>query len=122
MNPGMSCSLALCAAVSAGCATSDSQRVAPDTGTVDATIGADGNGASNDASRNPPDSETTGAADTGLPDVGSDACGPIAACPPSDNCGSVPDGCGGNADCGSGCPPGQTCGGGGTPNVCGAMR
>jgi hypothetical protein len=34
-------------------------------------------------------------------------------------CGSVPDLCGGTLDCG-GCPDGQTCGGGGEANVCGA--
>ena len=33
-------------------------------------------------------------------------------------CGTIQDGCGGVLDCGS-CPAGQTCGGGGGPNVCG---
>jgi hypothetical protein len=38
-------------------------------------------------------------------------------------CGTVSDGCGGSIDCaaeGYGCPDGTTCGGGGTPGVCGA--
>jgi hypothetical protein len=33
-------------------------------------------------------------------------------------CGPAGDGCGGLLQCGS-CPAGQTCGGGGTPGVCG---
>ena len=36
------------------------------------------------------------------------------------DCGTTGDGCGGTLDCGAACPAGQTCGGGGTPNVCGA--
>jgi hypothetical protein len=35
-------------------------------------------------------------------------------------CGKIGDGCGGALDCGDSCPSGQSCGGGGTPNVCGA--
>jgi MYXO-CTERM domain-containing protein len=42
----------------------------------------------------------------------------LAACPAGDNCGSVPDGCGGTLNCGT-CASPLTCGGGGTPNVCG---
>jgi hypothetical protein len=34
------------------------------------------------------------------------------------NCGMVGDGCGNALDCGA-CLAGQTCGGGGMPNVCG---
>ena len=34
------------------------------------------------------------------------------------NCGAVPDGCGGTLSCGT-CTAPQTCGGSGTPNVCG---
>ena len=34
------------------------------------------------------------------------------------NCGGVSDGCGGTLNCGP-CTPPQTCGGGGTSNVCG---
>src|SRR5688572_1906560 len=34
------------------------------------------------------------------------------------SCGSIPDGCGGELECGS-CGEGHTCGGAGTPNVCG---
>ena len=43
---------------------------------------------------------------------------PATSCGSGQNCGSVPDGCGGSVSCGS-CGSGQTCGGGGTPNVCG---
>ncbi len=34
-------------------------------------------------------------------------------------CGAAGDGCGNLIQCGT-CPPGQTCGGGGMPGVCGA--
>src|SRR6266545_4100040 len=60
------------------------------------------------------------------------ACGPgdppAPAAPPctpetcaslSAQCGDVPDGCGKALECG-GCPQGETCGGGGLANVCGA--
>ncbi len=46
-------------------------------------------------------------------------CTPIASCPAGDNCGTVPNGCGGTVNCGT-CTAPQTCGGGGTANVCGA--
>lgn len=39
-------------------------------------------------------------------------------CPPGLDCGTVDDGCEGQARCGS-CTSPETCGGGGTPNVCG---
>jgi hypothetical protein len=35
------------------------------------------------------------------------------------NCGPIADGCGGIVDCGACSAPGDICGGGGTPNVCG---
>jgi hypothetical protein len=35
------------------------------------------------------------------------------------HCGSISDGCGGTLACATTCPSGQSCGGGGTPNVCG---
>lgn len=35
------------------------------------------------------------------------------------NCGPISDGCGGIVQCGTTCPVGETCGGGGTPSVCG---
>lgn len=35
-------------------------------------------------------------------------------------CGDIPDGCGGKLSCPSVCGGGQTCGGAGTPNVCGS--
>jgi hypothetical protein len=42
----------------------------------------------------------------------------VTTCPAGDNCGTVPDGCGGTVSCGT-CVAPQTCGGGGTANVCG---
>ena len=47
------------------------------------------------------------------------ACAPGTTCPAGDNCGTVPNGCGGTISCGPACTAPQTCGGGGTPNVCG---
>ena len=48
------------------------------------------------------------------------ACVPKTTCPAGDNCGTVPDGCGGTVNCGT-CTLPQTCGGGtpSNPNVCG---
>ena len=46
------------------------------------------------------------------------ACVPTTTCPPGQDCGTAPDGCGGLVQCGS-CTPPQTCGGGGTLNKCG---
>ncbi|MBS2033282.1 MAG: S8/S53 family peptidase, partial [Deltaproteobacteria bacterium] len=44
---------------------------------------------------------------------------PVTTCPAGDNCGTIPDGCGGTVTCGGACTGTNTCGGGGTPNVCG---
>jgi hypothetical protein len=46
-------------------------------------------------------------------------CTPVACSAQGKNCGNMSDGCGGTLDCGSSCPAGQSCGGGGQPNVCG---
>lgn len=53
-------------------------------------------------------------------------CGPAAGCTPlactaagGQYCGTIGDGCGHSLDCNAACPTGQTCGGGGVPNVCG---
>jgi hypothetical protein len=46
-------------------------------------------------------------------------CTPTGKCPAGANCGTVPDGCGGNVACGGACKSPQSCGGGGTANVCG---
>jgi hypothetical protein len=56
----------------------------------------------------------------GTPGVTNDscACKPLTACPTGLNCGDYPDGCGGTLSCGT-CSGSETCGGGGTPNVCG---
>jgi hypothetical protein len=48
-------------------------------------------------------------------------CKPTTCSPPGGQyCGQIGDGCGGRLDCGTACPAGQTCGGGGTKNLCGA--
>src|SRR5574338_1064473 len=60
---------------------------------------------------------TVGLAEAETPDGG--ACSPATSCAQGQDCGSIPDGCGGSVSCGT-CGSGQTCGGGGTPNVCGA--
>jgi MYXO-CTERM domain-containing protein len=46
-------------------------------------------------------------------------CTPLTTCPAGDNCGTVSDNCGGQVSCGPACTLPQTCGGGGTANVCG---
>ena len=52
-------------------------------------------------------------------DVGGGCCTPVTTCPAPDDCGTIANGCGGTVRCGAGCSTPQTCGGGGTPNVCG---
>jgi MYXO-CTERM domain-containing protein len=47
------------------------------------------------------------------------SCSPITSCPAGDNCGTISNGCGGTLSCGAACTAPQSCGGGGTPNVCG---
>lgn len=49
-------------------------------------------------------------------------CQPITACPMGLNCGPIADGCGGTINCGMCTTMGQTCGGGGMANVCGASN
>jgi hypothetical protein len=46
-------------------------------------------------------------------------CTLITTCPAPDNCGTISNGCSGTLSCGT-CTAPQTCGGGGTPNVCGS--
>src|SRR5216117_2166251 len=46
-------------------------------------------------------------------------CTPTTCAAVGANCGMIADGCGGTLDCGT-CTLPQTCGGGGTPNVCGS--
>lgn len=50
---------------------------------------------------------------------GAPACTPATCDALGAACGQAGDGCGGVLECGA-CPPGQTCGGGGTANACGA--
>lgn len=68
-----------------------------------------------------PDAEPidSGTLDAAASDAGPEACVPLVSCPSGDNCGTVPNGCGGTVSCGSGCLTPETCGGGGAPNVCG---
>jgi hypothetical protein len=54
----------------------------------------------------------------GIADGGADACSPKTCAQLGAQCGTADDGCGKMIDCGT-CPSGLTCGGGGTPNVCG---
>jgi hypothetical protein len=62
----------------------------------------------------------------GTPSVcgGSSACIPKTCAQLGATCGPAGDGCGGTLDCnvGGGCAPPQTCGGGGTPSVCGGSN
>jgi hypothetical protein len=46
-------------------------------------------------------------------------CKPVTSCAAGRNCGTIADGCGGTVSCGPACTAPQTCGGGGTSNVCG---
>jgi hypothetical protein len=47
-------------------------------------------------------------------------CTPMTTCAQAGkNCGVIANGCGGTITCPGSCPSGQTCGGSGTPNVCG---
>jgi len=47
------------------------------------------------------------------------ACKKLTMCPSPDDCGTLPDGCGGTVSCGPACTAPKTCGGGGMANVCG---
>ena len=51
--------------------------------------------------------------------AGPGGCTPTTCAAQNKNCGTLGDGCGGTLNCGT-CTAPQTCGGGGTPNVCGA--
>jgi hypothetical protein len=49
-------------------------------------------------------------------------CTPTTCAAQGKNCGAIPNGCGDTLNCGDTCPDGdETCGGGGTPNVCGCL-
>src|SRR4051812_32330651 len=58
----------------------------------------------------------TGSGGSGNPD-GGPCPGQVTCASANAACGQIPDGCGALLDCGS-CPAGETCGGGGTNNVC----
>jgi MYXO-CTERM domain-containing protein len=53
------------------------------------------------------------------PSVTVTGCTPLTTCPPPDNCGTIGNGCGGTVSCTGVCTLPQSCGGGGTANVCG---
>ena len=53
--------------------------------------------------------------DSGIPEPAE--CDPRGCADVGATCGTISDGCGDTVECGS-CPPGEVCGGGGTPNVC----
>lgn len=55
---------------------------------------------------------------TGITDGGGGCTPTKTSCGPGD-CGPIADGCGGLIDCPTTCPVGETCGGGGTPSLCG---
>jgi hypothetical protein len=57
----------------------------------------------------------------GAPPDGGVMCQPLTCAAQGLSCGAAGDGCGNLLDCGP-CPPGQTCGGGGTPGKCGAVN
>ncbi len=52
------------------------------------------------------------AGDAGI--LTNECCTPIASCPAGDNCGTIPDGCGGTVSCGPACSGGDVC----VSNVC----
>lgn len=60
-----------------------------------------------------------GASGTALVDGG---CPALTQCPQGLNCGAYADGCGGTINCGTCTVSGETCGGGGMSNVCGASN
>jgi hypothetical protein len=76
----------------------------------------------------PPEPKADAAADVGdeapapLPDAGTDTfCQPVDCLQPGGSyCGTIPNGCGGLETCPDCMVAGETCGGSGTPHVCGA--
>jgi len=46
-------------------------------------------------------------------------CTPVTTCGAGQNCGTIANGCGGTVSCGAGCTAPESCGGGGSSNVCG---
>ena len=70
-----------------------------------------------------PDAAPPPARDSGAGDAQGGICQPTTCTPPGGRyCGEIGTGCGGRLDCGTSCPAGQTCGGGGVKNLCGAPR
>ncbi|WP_394832482.1 carboxypeptidase-like regulatory domain-containing protein [Pendulispora rubella] len=64
-----------------------------------------------------------GGGSPGTPNVcGQGSCTPRSCSQVGATCGPIGDGCGGQLDCGPCTKPGETCGGGGTPSVCGGCK
>jgi hypothetical protein len=109
--------LALPALLAAGCPTShagsadaDAAGDVTDMSPGDAEVPADDGVA-------PDDGGPTGEVDDG---GGEGPCVPATCISAGASCGTLPDGCGGEIDCGA-CPPGLECGGRSTANACGPI-
>ena len=88
---------------------------AGDVGQVDAAVEAGGDAIVSESSV---EASSEASIEAGQ-DVQPDVCVPGTCQSLGRNCGPTPDGCGGTiSSCGA-CPSNQSCGGGGTPNVCG---
>ncbi|MFT3768742.1 MAG: hypothetical protein QM820_25125 [Minicystis sp.] len=83
------------------------------------TGGSHGNGGSNTGGHPSTGSGTGNDGGGFIFDAGGDSCSAITCADLGATCGMIDDGCGKPLDCGATCPDGQTCGGAGTPNVCG---
>lgn len=103
--------------LAAGLAASIALTVAACGSSDESTFGEGGQ----DAGSNPPVSQQGPfAPNTPPPDGGGPSnCVPKTCADAKANCGPIGDGCGGIVQCGTDCPVGETCGGGGTPSVCG---
>ncbi len=80
-------------------------------------IDADGAEAFAEITVGSPSAAAPWAGDAGI--IPGTCCTPVTTCPGGDDCGTISDGCGGYLSCGPACAAPLSCGGGGTPNVCG---
>jgi hypothetical protein len=100
------CIAAAVAAVAVACGSSDSSQF------VDPNANLDEAGAPPIGTFNPP-------ADGGGNEGGPSSCVKQTCATAKANCGPIGDGCGGVVQCGTSCPVGETCGGGGVASTCG---
>jgi hypothetical protein len=100
------CIAAAVAAVAIACGSSDSSTF------VDPGAGLD------EAGTTPPIGTFNPPPEGGAGDAGS-SCVPTTCAAATANCGPIGDGCGGVLQCGTSCPVGETCGGGGVASTCG---